>query len=227
MVNVAQNADAIQQQINLACEQCRRSPADITTIAVTKYVSVERAQEALNIGIAHIGENRVEGFREKHDAVGNQANVHFIGTLQSRKVKEIIDDVAMIHSLDRMSLAKEIQKRATRKVACFVQVNVSGEQSKQGISPEEVVPFIEELRVYTNVEVVGLMTMAPAITDETQLRSIFSTLRAYKEEVERQGWEHAPCHYLSMGMSNDFRIAIEEGATHIRIGSKLVGKQFE
>lgn len=225
-VNVKENIETIHQNIRQACERSGRNPQDVNIIAVTKYVSINRASEAIEAGIHHLGENRLEGLVEKYEALGDKPEWHFIGSLQSRKVKDLIDIVSMIHSLDRPSLAKEINKRASRKIPCFVQVNVSGEDSKHGIKPEEVHDFIEKLKDYQNIEVVGLMTMAPYIEDENRLRSIFQSLRTLKEEVEAKHLSHAPCHYLSMGMSNDYEIAIEEGATHVRIGSKLVGKEF-
>ncbi|WP_337193879.1 YggS family pyridoxal phosphate-dependent enzyme [Pontibacillus yanchengensis] len=226
-MNVEDNFKAIQHKIQEACQRVNRIQDEVTIIAVTKYVSIERAQQAIAAGVHNLGENRLEGFLTKFESIANQANWHFIGTLQSRKVKDLIDNVSYIHSLDRKSLAKEINKRANRKVPCFVQVNVSGEDSKHGLPPEEVVSFVENLSSYANIEVVGLMTMAPHSEDQSYVRAIFSELRNVKEEIEAKKWGHAPCHYLSMGMSNDFEIAIEEGATHIRIGSKLVGHEYD
>ncbi|HET7615911.1 MAG TPA: alanine racemase, partial [Bacillales bacterium] len=136
------------------------------------------------------------------------------------------DGIDYLHSLDRMSLAKEIEKRASRKVRCFVQVNVSGEQSKHGIDPSEVFSFIERLARFDKIEVVGLMTMAPHIKDESEIRTVFRQLRELGESVLSKQWEHAPCGELSMGMSNDYVIAVEEGATFVRIGTALVGKEF-
>lgn len=223
-MNVVDNFAAIQEKIGQACEKTGRKPEDITLIAVTKYVTIERTKEALEAGIMNLGENRNEGFLEKHEAIGDEAAWHFIGTLQSRKVKDIIDKVDVIHSVDRKSLAKEINKRAEEPVDCFIQVNVSGEETKHGIKPEDVMPFVESLTSYPNVHVKGLMTMAPHVEDEDELRSIFRRLRELRDEVQAQNFSHAPCPYLSMGMSNDYEIAIEEGATHIRIGTKLVGE---
>lgn len=225
-VNIKENLDTIHHKIRQACERSGRNPQDVTIIAVTKYVTNERTQLAIDAGIRHLGENRLEGLLDKYETFGNQVQWHFIGSLQSRKVKDVIHVVSSIHSLDRSSLAKEINKRSERKVPCFVQVNVSGEESKSGVQPENVLSFIESLSKYEQIEVVGLMTMAPYIKDENKLRSIFKDLRSLKEEVEQKEWAHAPCHDLSMGMSNDYEIAIEEGATHIRVGSKLVGKEF-
>ncbi|GAA0299307.1 hypothetical protein GGQ92_000135 [Gracilibacillus halotolerans] len=222
-MSVAKNYQEIQQHIENACNKVGRDKEDITVIAVTKYATIETAQEAVAAGVRHLGENRLEGFQEKKDALGNDVSWHFIGTLQSRKVKDLIHDIDILHSLDRKSLAKEIHKRAEETVPCFVQVNVSGEESKHGLAIDEVKPFIESLSNYDKVKVIGLMTMAPHTDDEEVLRQTFRSLRRMRDEIMDLQLPHAPCQYLSMGMSNDYQIAIEEGATHIRVGSKLVG----
>ncbi|SFL99714.1 hypothetical protein SAMN04487943_106104 [Gracilibacillus orientalis] len=226
-MTVAENLTQIQKNIKQACDKAGRNPEDITIIGVTKYVTIERALEAVQSGIRHVGENRLEGLLEKHQNIGEQAIWHFIGTLQSRKVKDVIHMIDYIHSLDRKSLAKEINKRTDKPVDCFVQVNVSGEESKHGLQPENIETFIDMLRNYPNIRVVGLMTMAPHLDDENVLRDIFRSLHKLKSNIQDKRWTHAPCQYLSMGMSNDYQTAIEEGATHIRIGSSLVGPYEE
>ena len=222
-MEIAQNLETIKQEMKQACEKSNRNIDEITIIAVTKYVTIERTKEAIAAGVQNLGENRNDGFLEKYEAVGDDAKWHFIGTLQSRKVKEVINKVDMLHSLDRKSLAKEIEKRANETVDCFVQVNVSGEDTKHGLSPDQVMPFIESIKDYEKVRIVGLMTMAPHIEDRKKIREVFQRLAQLRDEVKSKNLEYAPCNYLSMGMSNDYDIAIEEGATHIRIGSKLVG----
>lgn len=214
----------IEAEIGKACEKSGKNLKDITIVAVTKYVSVERAQEAIEAGITHLGENYDEGLLAKWDVLGDKPSWHFIGTLQSRKVKRIIDKVDYIHSLDRMSLAKEINKRAANSVKCFVQVKTSDEESKHGLSPDEVISFIKNLDQFPNIHVVGLMTMAPFTEDEAVLRQSFRTLKKLQEEVQKLNIDYAPCTELSMGMSNDYAIAIEEGATFVRIGTALVGE---
>ena len=222
-MSVEANWQEIKTTIAEACRNCGRDLKEITVVAVTKYVSVERAREALAAGIMDLGENRMKGFLEKYQAIGDDATWHFIGSLQSRKVKEIIGEVDYIHSLDRKSLAKEINKRAESPVSCYVQVNVSGEESKHGLALDEVEEFIEWLKDYPNVNVVGLMTMAPHVDDEEMLRGTFRKLRAMRDRIRDKHYPHAPCKELSMGMSNDYKLAIEEGATCIRLGSSLVG----
>ncbi|SDM03513.1 YggS family pyridoxal phosphate-dependent enzyme [Bacillus sp. OK048] len=223
-MKVADNLIQIRQQISHACQKVGRSLDEVKLIAVTKYVSTERAKEALDAGILNLGENRDEGLLAKWDVLGDKPLWHFIGTLQTRKVKNIIDKVEYIHSLDRISLAEEIDKRAGSKIKCLVQVNVSQEVSKHGLSPEEVLEFIESLRPYKNILIEGLMTMAPFTDDEEQLRICFRKLRMLRDQIKKCNLDFAPCNELSMGMSNDFEIAIEEGATMIRIGTALVGE---
>ncbi|MFD0951162.1 YggS family pyridoxal phosphate-dependent enzyme [Virgibacillus natechei] len=223
-MDVATNLQYMRRTIKQASEKSKRNPDEITIIGVTKYVTIERTREAIQAGIKNLGENRPDGFMEKYNHIGIDAKWHFIGTLQSRKVKDVINKVDVVHSLDRLSLVKEINKRATEQKDCFVQVNVSGEESKHGLRPDEVIPFIKSIERYENVHVVGLMTMAPHLEDKERLREFFQTLADLRNTIKHKKLAHAPCEYLSMGMSNDYEIAIEEGATHIRIGSDLVGQ---
>jgi PLP dependent protein len=223
-MKVVTKLEQIKQQINEACHKVNRNTNDVKLIAVTKYVSVARAREALDAGIMDLGENRDEGLLEKWEVLGDKPKWHFIGSLQTRKVKNIIDKVEYIHSLDRLSLAEEINKRANNKIKCFVQVNVAQEESKHGLMPEAVIGFIEQLRPFENIIIDGLMTMAPFTSDEQVLRNCFHKLRDLRNQVQDCDLNFAPCTELSMGMSNDFRIAIEEGATMVRIGTALVGE---
>lgn len=224
-MRVDENLTAIYQQIEEACNKVDRIPNEVTIIAVTKYVTIERTIEAYNAGVKNLGENRDEGLISKWNALKDKPTWHYIGSLQTRKVKNIIDKVDYIHSLDRLSLAKEIHKRAHKKVNCLIQVNVSGEESKHGISPEEITNFVLALEEFTNIEIVGLMTMAPFTSNESLLRECFKKLKNIQTHIQEMNLKYAPCTELSMGMSNDFIIAIEEGATMIRIGTALVGNE--
>src|SRR5690625_4084885 len=222
-MTVSNNLQSIRENIEKACRKVNRKMDEITVIGVTKYVTIERTEELLAAGVKNVGENHTEELLQKYEKIGDKANWHFIGTLQSRKVKDIIGKVSTIHSLDRLSVAKQINNRSEQPIDCFIQVNVSGESSKHGLEKTEVIPFIKELKQFEKVNVVGLMTMAPHVDDEAELRSVFRQLRELRDEIVEQQFTNAPCTYLSMGMSNDYEIAIEEGATHIRIGTKLVG----
>lgn len=199
----------------------------IQVIAVTKQVGIERTVEAIDAGIRHLGENRPEGLLKKRQAISRDVSWHFIGNLQTRKVKEVIDQIDYLHSLDRLSLAKEIQKRATHPVKCFVQVNVSKEESKSGIPAEETVDFVKSLEAFDKIQVIGLMTMAPNTTDDTIIRNVFKGLKSLQLEIAAEAMSHAPCTECSMGMSNDYNIAAQEGATFVRIGTALVGSESE
>lgn len=226
-MTVQERLQNIEQTIQNACDNARRNREDVNLIAVTKYVSVETTQAAIDAGIVHIGENRIEGLQSKQENIKtDHIKWHFIGTLQSRKVKEIINNIDYLHSLDRLSLAKEINKRAQEPVKCFIQVNVSGEESKHGLVPDDVMTFVQKLKDYPKISVVGLMTMAPYIEDETRIRTIFRDLKELQLSVQKLELPFAPCCELSMGMSNDYHLAVEEGATFIRIGTALVGKEM-
>ncbi|MDN4607540.1 YggS family pyridoxal phosphate-dependent enzyme [Sporosarcina highlanderae] len=228
METLQQRMKIIEEEIQAACTRSGRKRQDITVIAVTKQVSAKRAQEVIEIGITDLGENRPEGILNKQKDISlDTINYHFIGNVQSRKVKDFINKVGFLHSLDRINIAKEIQKRATAPVECFIQVNVSGEESKSGLHPEEVEGFIQELAEIDKIRVIGLMTMAPFTQDEELIRSVFRSLRVLRDQISALNLENAPCTQLSMGMSNDYTIAIEEGATHVRIGTALVGTESE
>ncbi|WLR53506.1 YggS family pyridoxal phosphate-dependent enzyme [Mesobacillus subterraneus] len=226
-MKVRENLEVIQNQIADACKKTGRDPGEIKIIAVTKYVTSERAQEAIDAGVPHLGENRDEGLLQKMNELGDKPVWHFIGTLQTRKVKNIIEHITYIHSLDRLSLAKEINKRSDSKVKCLIQVNASGEESKHGLHPDDVIGFVQELKQFQNIEISGLMTMAPLTEDEQLIRESFRTMKRLRAEIQSLKYDYAPCNELSMGMSNDFQIAVEEGSTMVRIGTALVGNESE
>jgi pyridoxal phosphate enzyme (YggS family) len=207
-------------------EQLKKEIGDaVTLIAVTKYHSIDETLEAYDAGVRHFGENRVEGFLEKREALPEDAEVHFIGTLQSRKVKDIAGHLNYLHSLDRESVAKKIEQYSENAVKCFVQVNVSGEASKHGLSPEEVPGFLEAMESYSKVMVIGLMTMAPHTEDESEISAVFERLAALRDSLRTGNHGNIQVEELSMGMSNDYGIAIRHGASYVRIGSKLMGSR--
>lgn len=225
-MTVEQNLRIINEKIRQSCEKSGRSPEDVTVIAVTKYVSEDRAQEAVDAGILHLAENRKEGLLKKQLNIRDERVIwHLIGTLQSRKVKDVVDKIDYLHSLDRLSLAEEINKRLPGgKLKCFVQVNISGEESKHGLDEDKLEPFIREMERFPHIEVAGLMTMAPNTEDEELIRRVFRRLRELRNRIRDLRLSYAPCTELSMGMSHDYPIAVEEGATFVRIGTALVGK---
>ena len=228
MGNLQSRIQEIQENIKASCAKVDRDVSEVTVVAVTKSVSVQRAEEVVQDGLIHLGENRAEGLVQKqHHMQSSDIKWHFIGNIQSRKVREIVENISYLHSLSRISIAKEIQKRATQTIDCFVQVNVSGEESKSGISPVDLHSFIMELASFDKIRIVGLMTMAPNTEDEGLIRSVFSEMRVLRDRLAEKNMPHAPCTELSMGMSNDYSIAIEEGATFLRIGTALVGAESE
>ncbi|WP_163879511.1 YggS family pyridoxal phosphate-dependent enzyme [Paenibacillus favisporus] len=218
----------VNMRIEEACLRSGRSREDVNVIAVTKYVSTSMTERVLDSGLTHIGENRWQNAEEKWNALGSRGIWHFIGHLQTNKVKDVAGKFEYIHSLDRLSLAKELEKVASARnleIKTFVQVNISGEDTKYGLEPEQAVPFLKELHQFPHIKVAGLMTMAPFEGEAEDTRPVFRGLRELRDDINRQAITREPLIDLSMGMSNDFEVAIEEGATWIRLGSILVGKQ--
>mgnify|MGYP000315633733 CR=1 FL=1 len=225
-MNVRENFEIITREIAETCEKVGRNTDEVNLIAVTKYVTDARVDEAIEAGITDFAENRPQNYVERKNNYSNKT-WHLIGSLQTRKVRDVINEVDYFHALDRDSLAREIEKRADKEIKCFVQVNVSGEESKHGLTSEEAIDFIKSLEQYSKIKVVGLMTMAPFVEDEDVLRNCFRKLRKLRDIVKGLNLSYAPCEFLSMGMSNDYKIAIEEGATHIRVGTALVGCELK
>ncbi|HEL2254252.1 TPA: YggS family pyridoxal phosphate-dependent enzyme [Streptococcus suis] len=219
-MNFQKNKDAIFSAVAKAAEKAGRPSESVKVIAVTKYVDSSIASQLVNAGITHIGENRVDQFLEKYNALADkQLTWHLIGTLQRRKVKDIIPFVDYFHALDSVKLAQEIDKRATKIVKCFLQVNVSGEESKHGFAVSEIDAALAEISLLENIELVGLMTMAPIDATDDELDEIFSKMQEIQEELATRNLPRMPFTELSMGMSGDFERAIAHGATYVRIGS--------
>lgn len=215
-MNIRKNVDSVRQNIRSLVVNSEA----VNIVAATKYANANQILELFESGITMMGENRVDALLEKKAQLSLPIEWHFIGTLQSRKVKDVINEIECLHSLDRLSLATEIQKYRQEPLPCFIQVNVSKEESKHGLSIEEVIPFIEALKQYPVIQVIGLMTMAPHTNDEGVIRDCFKKLKQLQVSISECHLE-VNCSMLSMGMSNDYMIAIEEGATHIRLGSVL------
>lgn len=223
---IAENLHRIEQEIQESCALVSRNPQEITMVAVTKSVDSMTANELVELGVTDLAENRVDKLLEKKQSLSNyqQINWHLIGNLQRRKVKLIINEIDYFHALDSLRLAQEIQKRAEHQINCFVEVNISGEESKHGIKPAELDSFIRELEGLDKIKMIGLMTMAPYEASQQEVRDIFSNLKQLQKSVKEQNLLYAPCTELSMGMSQDFKTAIEEGATFVRIGTALFRK---
>ena len=225
---ISKNIDYIKSEIINSCKKVNRENG-INLIAVTKTVDIDAINEAIESGITDVGENKPQELARKHDVIGDKVRWHQIGSLQTNKVKYIIDKVYMIHSIDRLSLCEEIQKRAekiNKTINCLIQVNISEEESKQGISKDEAIDFIKTIsKKYKNIKVKGLMTMAPYTEDESIIRDTFKGLKDLSEEISRENIENVYMDELSMGMSNDFKIAVEEGSTLVRVGTSIFGER--
>ena len=225
-MSIKENIMSIKKEINDIKEKCNRQD-EVNLMAVTKTVDVDKVLEAIDAGITDIGENKPQELARKYDAIGDKVRYHLIGTLQTNKVKYIIDKAYMIHSLDRISLCEEIQKRAEKidkVINCLVQVNISKEESKHGLDREEVIDFVREVsEKYNNIIIKGLMTMAPFIEDKEQIRKVFKGLKDLSLEIKDLELANVDMDTLSMGMSHDYVIAIEEGATIVRVGTSIFG----
>ena len=225
-MSIEKSLNAIKDNIAKACKKSNRKFEDVKLIAVTKTVDTDKMNEAINLGVTDIGENKVQEIQRKYDDIDKDVRWHMIGHLQSNKVKYIINNVSLIHSLDRMSLAKEIQKRATENnvnIDVLIQVNIAEEESKFGLKVEEVIPFIESIMNFSNIRIKGLMTMAPYVSNSEEIRWVFRDLKKLSELVKSKSYPNVKMEYLSMGMTNDYEIAIEEGANLVRIGTGIFG----
>ncbi|QXM05843.1 YggS family pyridoxal phosphate-dependent enzyme [Crassaminicella indica] len=227
MSYIEKNIKDLREEINETCRKIGRNPEEIQLIAVTKTVDPERINEAIHAGVEHIGENKVQEIMEKYDVVSN-VHWHMIGHLQTNKVKYIIDKVKLIHSLDRISLAEEINKRAKKHnkiMDVLVQVNVANEETKFGLASNEVLEFFEKIQIFEHIRVRGLMTIAPYEENPENVRKYFKKLKEIFETIKIKGFPRVDMKYLSMGMTNDFKVAIEEGSNMIRVGTGIFGRR--
>ncbi|GAA0091574.1 YggS family pyridoxal phosphate-dependent enzyme [Paraclostridium bifermentans] len=229
MNSIKSNLINIEKRINDSCKTSDRKNDEVKLIAVTKTVDIDAVNEAIECGVTDVGENKPQELARKYDVIGDRVKWHLIGSLQTNKVKYIIDKVYMIHSIDRLSLCDEIQKRAQsidRQINCLIQVNISKEESKHGILEEDAIDFIKNIsNNYPNIRVKGLMTMAPNTDDKNLIKSVFRGLKDLANKIDNENINNVSMEALSMGMSNDFEIAIEEGATFVRVGTSIFGQR--
>lgn len=226
-MSILHNLNRVQERINNAARRAGRLPEEIRLVAVTKTVPPEIIREALNGGVSGLGENRVQELLQKHPELPPGTEWHLIGHLQTNKVKKIIGQVALIHSLDRWSLAREISRVAMNNnivARVLVQVNVVGEETKHGLSLLEAEDFIAAVAPLPGLEVRGLMTIAPWTTDPEEVRPVFRQLKELAVRIKGSAMG-AKMEYLSMGMSGDFEVAVEEGANILRIGTAIFGER--
>ncbi len=221
---IADNLKDVTQRIARSCEKSGRPSGDVKLLCVTKEAGMNEIEEVLSLGIKDIGENRVQDALFKYKAIGNRANWHLIGHLQTNKAKGAVKIFSLIHSVDSVHLAKEIDKEAEKinKVQdILVQVNVLGEKSKFGFAPYEVAEFFKKVSLYPNISILGLMTIAPEVDDPQNARPYFRKLRELRDELNPIPNTQYPIRILSMGMSNDFEVAIEEGTNIVRVGRAI------
>jgi pyridoxal phosphate enzyme (YggS family) len=226
-MSVKENLAQVKDRIAAAAEKDGRDPAEVTLVAVTKTFGAETVDAALRAGIKDIGENRVQEAKQKHAVIGDRATWHLVGHLQTNKVRDALRIFSLIHSLDSRHLAEEIEKRAEKRTDCLIEVNTSDEETKFGLRPEAVFDFCEALKELKQVNLLGLMTIGPgwAVADPEASRPCFKLLRDLRDELVQK--LDRPLPVLSMGMSSDFEIAVEEGSTLVRVGTALFGSRGE
>lgn len=225
---IDENLENIIHNIDQAARKSGRTLEDINLIAVTKTIDVDRIKYIYEKGFRSFGENRVQELNDKYNEFDEDVNWHLIGHLQRNKVRDIIDKVKLIHSVDSIRLMKEINRQASkinRKMPILIQVNVAEEESKFGIKIDQVERFIQEATHYENILVQGLMTIAPYQEDTEKIRPIFTKLKETYDTIKKKEDKTIKMQYLSMGMTNDYTIAIEEGSNMVRIGTGIFGKR--
>ncbi|HEM3701894.1 TPA: YggS family pyridoxal phosphate-dependent enzyme [Streptococcus suis] len=224
-MDLQKNRDAVFSAVEMATQKAQRPKESVNVIAVTKYVDSSITNDLIKTGIVHIGENRVDKFLDKFHALSDyELTWHLIGTLQRRKVKDVINYVDYFHALDSIKLAAEINKRANRTIKCFLQLNIAEEESKHGFSVSEIDDVLQELVPFEKIELVGIMTMAPIDLDSDGLMDLFGKAQKICKELAARNLPRMPFTELSMGMSGDFEEAIAQGSTFVRIGSAFFEK---
>lgn len=226
---IKENIDFIMKEIEIAANKSGRSSSDITLLAVTKTVSIDKIKVAMDYGIKNLGENKVQELVCKYDELGNECNWHLIGHLQTNKVKYLIDKVKLIHSVDSKKLAIEIDDKAQKNgiiMDILIEVNISGENSKFGIKPDEIDYLLEEISILKNLRLKGLMTIAPFVDNPEENRTYFKNMYKLFIDISKKKNDNIDMKYLSMGMTNDYKIAIEEGANIVRIGTGIFGNRY-
>lgn len=225
---IAENMQMVQANIAAACAKTDRLPEDVTLITVSKTKPVSLLQEAYDAGSRDFGENKVQELLDKIPQLPNDIRWHMIGHLQRNKVKYIVGKVYLIHSVDSLRLAEEISKEALKKqvdVNILVEVNVAQEESKFGTTTAEAISLVEAISKLPGIHIKGLMTIAPYVEDEEANRVIFQKLRQLSVDIEKKNIDNISMNVLSMGMTGDYRVAVEEGATYIRVGTGIFGER--
>jgi hypothetical protein len=230
MKNIINNLNIIRNRIKYACEKTNRKPEEIRLLLATKTVDSERINFALQQAETLIGENKVQELKQKCNSVKEfNPEVHFIGHLQSNKIKEVLKWASCIESIDNISIAKKLQQRLIfedKKIDIYIQVNTSFEESKFGVSPNKTIKLVKEIAELTNINIKGLMTIGLLSSESTEVRKCFQLLKQLQQEIKNLNIPNVEINELSMGMSGDLEIAIEEGATIVRVGTAIFGQRI-
>ncbi|MSS64386.1 YggS family pyridoxal phosphate-dependent enzyme [Velocimicrobium porci] len=225
---VKENLAFVEQKISDACKRVGRNRDEVTLIAVSKTKPVEMIQEAIEYGTVDFGENKVQEIVDKTQVIQDKVNWHMIGHLQRNKVKYIIDKVCLIHSVDSLRLAQQIEQEAAKKnIICpiLIEVNVAKEETKYGVTVEETLPLITEIAKLPHVSIKGLMTIAPYVENSEENRIYFRKLHQLNIDIKSKNIDNVNMDILSMGMTGDYEVAIEEGATLVRVGTGIFGER--
>ena len=226
-MSIKENLEQVRQNIANAATRGGRKPDDIILVMATKTVEPERIREAIRAGGHIVAENKVQEALKKYEVLKNEdAEWHFIGHLQTNKIKDVLKFADMIHSVDRLSLAEKLDQRLQqegRSLDILVQVNTSHEESKYGVAPEEALSLVKQTARYDTLKIHGLMTIGLFTKDEVKIRKCFKVLKEINDNIVKEGIDRVDMKYLSMGMSGDYQIAIEEGANMVRIGTAIFG----
>ena len=225
---VAENYRHVLKKVEEACARSGRDPKDVTLIAVSKTKPIEMIEEAMEAGARVFGENKVQELCDKYEQLPKDLHWHLIGHLQRNKVKYIVDKAELIHSVDSLKLAEEISKEALKKnveVNILIEVNVAEEESKFGVSVEETLALVEEIAKLPGIHIQGLMTIAPYTTDPEENRPVFRTLKKLAVDIKKKNIDNVCMDVLSMGMTGDYQVAVEEGATLVRVGTGIFGER--
>ena len=225
---LSDNLQKVRSNIINSCEAVGRNPDEVTLIAVSKTKPVEILQEAYDAGARIFGENKVQEILDKYDQLPSDIQWHMIGHLQRNKVKYIVDKVAMIHSVDSLRLAETIEQEAAKKdlvIPILLEVNVAEEESKFGLKLEEVLPLVEKISHFPHVQIMGLMTIAPFTLNPEDNRKVFRTLKKLSVDISEKNINNVNMSVLSMGMTGDYEVAVQEGSTMVRVGTGIFGER--
>ena len=223
---ITDNYREVEAKVQEAARRAGRDPKEITLIAVSKTKPLEDIEELIRIGVREFGENKPQELRDKYEAVSTPVHFHQIGHLQTNKVKYIIDKAVLIHSVDSMHLAEQIQKEAEKRgltAQVLIEVNAAEEETKFGVTLDTAAALVKEISVLPNVHICGLMTIAPFVDDPEENRPVFRAMHELLLDIKSQSIDNVDMNVLSMGMTNDFEVAIEEGATMVRVGTAIFG----